>query len=98
FWESMDEPTLKKFLDFRLSAGDLEESKIEYARYKNEILTISRFYAEASEFGQQVLKWKNAFKEMGTTVTSVGELCLMDFVDTCCSRKIDIQQLNDTIW
>ncbi|CAG8580815.1 8338_t:CDS:10, partial [Ambispora leptoticha] len=73
FWESTDEPSLKKFLDFRLSAGDLEESKVENARYNNEITTISRFYAEASAFGQQVLKWKNHFKEMGTTVMSVGE-------------------------
>ncbi|CAG8629870.1 7316_t:CDS:10, partial [Ambispora gerdemannii] len=49
----LDEPSLKKFLDFRLSAGDLEESKVEYAQYNNEITTISRFYAEASAFGQQ---------------------------------------------
>ncbi|CAG8602889.1 10989_t:CDS:2, partial [Racocetra fulgida] len=60
---SIDEPSLKKFLDFRLSAGDLEESKIEYDRYNKELITISRFYAEASEFGQQVSKWKISFKE-----------------------------------
>ncbi|CAG8620057.1 1786_t:CDS:10, partial [Paraglomus occultum] len=71
FWESTDAPSLKKFLDFRLSAGDLEESKVEYTRYNNELATISRFYAEASAFGQQVSKWKNDFKEMGTTVMSV---------------------------
>ncbi len=62
FWESIDDPSLKKFLDFRLSAGDLEEMKVEYTRYNNDLNTISRFYAEASDFGQKVLKWKSAFK------------------------------------
>ncbi|CAG8563008.1 1863_t:CDS:2, partial [Acaulospora colombiana] len=48
---------------FRLSAGDLEESKVEYTRYNNELTTISRFYAEALAFGKQVSKWKNDFKK-----------------------------------
>ncbi|RHZ86905.1 hypothetical protein Glove_42g52 [Diversispora epigaea] len=63
FWEKTDQPSLKKFLDFRFSAGDIEETRVEYTRYNNELNIISRYYAEASEFGQQILKWKNAFKE-----------------------------------
>ncbi|RHZ77046.1 hypothetical protein Glove_186g27 [Diversispora epigaea] len=63
FWESTDQPSLKKFLDFRLSAGDLEKKQIEYSRYNNELNTISRFYTGASKFGQQVSKWKDAFKK-----------------------------------
>jgi len=52
FWESTDEPSLKNFLDFRLSSGDLAE-----------LSEISKFYSEVSEIGQKVLRWKNAFKE-----------------------------------
>ncbi|CAG8564775.1 16530_t:CDS:10 [Funneliformis caledonium] len=67
FWESTSEPSLKKFLDFRLSAGNLEDMKTEYNRYKKELNEISKFYTEVSEFGQKVQKWKTAFKAMGTT-------------------------------
>uniref|UniRef100_U9U489 Uncharacterized protein n=2 Tax=Rhizophagus irregularis (strain DAOM 181602 / DAOM 197198 / MUCL 43194) TaxID=747089 RepID=U9U489_RHIID len=34
----------------------------EYHRYKKELDTIGKFYAEVSEPGQEVLRWKNAFK------------------------------------
>ncbi|GBC08304.1 hypothetical protein RclHR1_08000001 [Rhizophagus clarus] len=63
FWEDTEEPSLKKFLDFRLLAGDLEDKKIEHTRYSNELNTISKFYAEASEFGQRILNWKKAYNE-----------------------------------
>ncbi|UZO02113.1 uncharacterized protein OCT59_020607 [Rhizophagus irregularis] len=62
FWENTDEPSLKNFLDFRLLAGDLEDMQTEYHRYKKELDTIGKFYAEVSEPGQEVLRWKNAFK------------------------------------
>ena len=62
FWESIDDPSLKKFLDFRLLAGDLEDKQTEYHRYKQELDTIGKFYAEVSEPGQEVIRWKNAFK------------------------------------
>ncbi|CAG8495413.1 24578_t:CDS:10 [Cetraspora pellucida] len=53
FWESTDQPSLKKFLDFQLSAGDIEDSRVEYNRYKKELDKISKFYAEASKSGQE---------------------------------------------
>ncbi|CAG8525044.1 23365_t:CDS:2 [Racocetra persica] len=75
FWESTDQPSLKKFLDFRLSAGDIEDSRVEYDRYKKELDEISKFYAEASKSGQEVQRWKNAFKASnGKDCLSVGEL------------------------
>nr|CAG8434536.1 6227_t:CDS:10 [Entrophospora candida] len=49
FWESTDEPSLKKFLDFRLSADNLEDMKTENNRYNNELNEISKFYTEVSE-------------------------------------------------
>ncbi|CAB5104893.1 unnamed protein product [Rhizophagus irregularis] len=62
FWENTKNPTLLKFLNFRLSAGDLEDKKTEYNRYNNELNTISKHYAEMSEMGQEIAKWKGAFK------------------------------------
>ncbi|RUS24623.1 hypothetical protein BC938DRAFT_473314 [Jimgerdemannia flammicorona] len=59
---SEEKPTLRKFLEFRLSAGDLKEKATEYSRYKDELNTISRYYAEASEFGQKVVELKRLFK------------------------------------
>lgn len=49
-------------MNFRLSAGDLEDKKTEYNRYNNELNTISKHYAEMSEMGQEIAKWKGAFK------------------------------------
>ncbi|CAG8810743.1 28678_t:CDS:10, partial [Gigaspora margarita] len=63
FWETIEKPTLLDFLNFRLSIGTLDDKRIEYTRYNNELSTISRFYAEASEFGQKIISWKTAFKE-----------------------------------
>ncbi|RUS35574.1 hypothetical protein BC938DRAFT_476522 [Jimgerdemannia flammicorona] len=34
FWRSTDNTTLKKFLDFRLSAGNLEVEETEHNRYE----------------------------------------------------------------
>lgn len=48
------EHTLKKFLDFRLSAGNLEDEETEHNRYKAELSRISRYYTESSEFGQKL--------------------------------------------
>ncbi|CAJ0915052.1 5507_t:CDS:2, partial [Entrophospora sp. SA101] len=62
FWESTDEPSLKNFLDFRLSAGNLKDMKTEHNHYNNELNEISKFYTEVSESGQEVLGWKKAFK------------------------------------
>ncbi|RUP48615.1 LOW QUALITY PROTEIN: hypothetical protein BC936DRAFT_144299 [Jimgerdemannia flammicorona] len=41
FWKSTDDPTLKKFLDFRLSAGNLEDEETEHNRYKAELSRIN---------------------------------------------------------
>ncbi|RUP49921.1 hypothetical protein BC936DRAFT_140975 [Jimgerdemannia flammicorona] len=62
FWESVDEPSLRKFLDFRLSAGDLKDEATEYHRYITELATIKKYYTEASEMGGNILKWMNLFK------------------------------------
>ena len=62
FWENTKNPTLLNFLNFRLSAGDLGDKKTEYNRYNNELNTISKHYAEMSEMGQKIAKWKGAFK------------------------------------
>ncbi|CAG8610604.1 2485_t:CDS:2, partial [Scutellospora calospora] len=53
FWENTKEPTLKKFLDFRLRSGDLEDMQTEHNNYKNELLTISSYYAKISEIGEK---------------------------------------------
>ncbi|CAG8786994.1 11869_t:CDS:2, partial [Acaulospora morrowiae] len=37
FWESMEEPSLKKFLDFRLKANDLNDRDTEHRQYKTEL-------------------------------------------------------------
>ncbi|CAI2181697.1 4746_t:CDS:2, partial [Funneliformis geosporum] len=63
FWKNNVNPSLKKFLDFRFHAGDLEDPKVEHYRYQSELNTISKYYSEVSEIGQQVLKWKSDFKE-----------------------------------
>nr|CAG8619539.1 12036_t:CDS:10 [Entrophospora candida] len=62
FWENTKEPTLKKFLDFRLRSGDLEDMQTEHDNYNNELLTISSHYAKISEIGEKVKKWRLAFK------------------------------------
>ncbi|CAG8534834.1 6779_t:CDS:10 [Acaulospora morrowiae] len=66
FWESTDEPSLKNFLYFRLSAGELTDVETEYHIYKQELSEISKFYSEISEIGQEVLS--------GNDCVSVGEL------------------------
>ncbi|CAG8454957.1 8312_t:CDS:2 [Paraglomus brasilianum] len=62
FWESIDEPSLQKFLVFRLSAGDLNDESEEHHRYITELKTIKKYYAEASEMGRNISKWINRFK------------------------------------
>ncbi|CAJ0750784.1 7936_t:CDS:2, partial [Entrophospora sp. SA101] len=39
-----------------------EDMKTEYDHYKKELNEISKIYTEVSEIGQEVLKWKTAFK------------------------------------
>ncbi|CAG8716064.1 9465_t:CDS:2, partial [Racocetra fulgida] len=63
FWESTDEPSLRKFLDFRLRSGNLEDMKTEHNRYNGELKTLSEHYAKISEVGRKVQNWKAAFKE-----------------------------------
>ena len=58
----MDEPSLKNFLDFRLSAGDLQDEATEHSQYLSELTTIGRHHAEVSEIGRAVLKWKGNYK------------------------------------
>ncbi|GES72852.1 C2H2-type zinc finger transcription factor [Rhizophagus clarus] len=63
YWKNNVEPSLRKFLNFRLHAGDLEDSDTEHYRFQRELDTIKNFYTETSEIGQKVLKWQRYFKE-----------------------------------
>ncbi|CAG8493239.1 8288_t:CDS:2 [Paraglomus occultum] len=59
-----EKPSLKKFLDFRLCAGDLEDKKTEHRRYKAELDIIGRYYDDNSDIGdRKLIKWKKSFKE-----------------------------------
>ena len=49
-------------MDFRLSAGDLNDESEEHHRYITELKTIKKYYAEASEMGRNISKWINRFK------------------------------------
>ncbi|CAB4405043.1 unnamed protein product [Rhizophagus irregularis] len=51
FWESMDEPSLDKFLNFRIRAEDLKDETTEHNR---ELNSISKHYPEISEIGKKV--------------------------------------------
>ncbi|CAG8619334.1 9296_t:CDS:10 [Dentiscutata erythropus] len=62
FWKNTEEPSLNKFLSFRLHQNNLEESEVEHRRYKDELKSISNYYDEESEIGKKVLIWKQKFK------------------------------------
>nr|CAG8632375.1 10750_t:CDS:10 [Entrophospora candida] len=102
FWESTSEPSLKKFLDFRLSAGNLEDMKTEYNRYKKELNEISKFYTEVSEFGQKVQKWKTAFKAIYSTdhLETLSTIEYINYSTTCgaCSGTIAYLLMSYTQW
>ncbi|CAI2189797.1 14219_t:CDS:2 [Funneliformis geosporum] len=53
FWEQSEEPSLMKFLNFRLHAQDLEDEVTEHNRYKNELKAIKKHYDETSDVGQK---------------------------------------------
>ncbi|RUS29384.1 hypothetical protein BC938DRAFT_480724, partial [Jimgerdemannia flammicorona] len=62
FWKDVPVPSLKKFLDFRFSEGDLKDEATEHYLYGGELKTLSKFYAEASEMGTKILQWKKDSK------------------------------------
>ncbi|RUP49291.1 hypothetical protein BC936DRAFT_142871 [Jimgerdemannia flammicorona] len=62
FWEATDEPSLRKFLDFRLSAADLKDEATEHHKYITDLNKLSKFYAEVSETGKKIRKWRNTLK------------------------------------
>ena len=62
FWKSVEKPTLKKFLDFRLKEGCLEDKTTEHNRYKSELKTIGEYYCETSEIGTKLINWTRSFK------------------------------------
>ncbi|CAH1756251.1 6957_t:CDS:2, partial [Entrophospora sp. SA101] len=51
FWEDTDNPSLRKFFDFRHLEGDLVDSVTEHYHYQCELNTISEYYTEKSEVG-----------------------------------------------
>ncbi|CAG8455004.1 8467_t:CDS:2 [Cetraspora pellucida] len=53
FWKNTEEPSLNKFLSFRLHQNNLEESEVEHRRYKDELKSISNYYDEESEIGKK---------------------------------------------
>ncbi|RGB25193.1 hypothetical protein C1646_470903 [Rhizophagus diaphanus] len=63
FWQNNDNPSLKKFLDFRFNSGNLENQTIEHSRYRSELDTISTYYTETSEVGRIVRKCKKDFAD-----------------------------------
>lgn len=58
----MDEPSLKKFLDFRLEANDLEDRDTEHRQYKTELEIIKNYHGENSEIGAKAIRWLKQFK------------------------------------
>ncbi|CAG8622165.1 7177_t:CDS:2 [Acaulospora morrowiae] len=62
FWESMDEPSLKKFLDFRLKANNLKDKDTEHRQYKTELEIIQSYHGKNSEIGAKANSWLNQFK------------------------------------
>uniref|UniRef100_U9UMR0 Uncharacterized protein n=1 Tax=Rhizophagus irregularis (strain DAOM 181602 / DAOM 197198 / MUCL 43194) TaxID=747089 RepID=U9UMR0_RHIID len=60
---SMEKPSLKSFLEFRLKEGNLKSEEEKHFRYKCEINIISKYYhTETSEIGQKLLTWNQNFK------------------------------------
>ncbi|CAG8467995.1 34543_t:CDS:10 [Gigaspora margarita] len=92
FWENTEEPTLFDFLNFRLSTGVLDDKRTEYSRYKNELTTISKFYAEASEFGQNIIKWKNSCKSLSAPTTLQPVMLAMG------KSVMPVAMLNELLW
>ncbi|CAG8716700.1 13133_t:CDS:10, partial [Funneliformis caledonium] len=62
FWESTDEPSLNKFLNYRIHAEDLKDEVAEHNQYIGELNSISKYYPEMSEIGKKVKKFKQDFK------------------------------------
>ncbi|CAI2193800.1 13649_t:CDS:10, partial [Funneliformis geosporum] len=62
FWRNGDDPSLKKFLDFRRCMGDLKNPEMEHSRYNLELNTITSYYDETTEIGKKALNWKEEFK------------------------------------
>ena len=62
FWESVEKPSLIKFLEFRLREGNLSDLKTEHRRYNEELDTITEYLSDSSEIVEQVNKWKISFK------------------------------------
>ncbi|GBC44549.2 C2H2-type zinc finger transcription factor [Rhizophagus irregularis DAOM 181602=DAOM 197198] len=63
FWRNRDDPSLKKFLDFRRCMGDLKDPEMEHSRYNLELNTITSYYDGTTEIGKKARKWKEEFKD-----------------------------------
>jgi uncharacterized membrane protein len=62
FWEGVENPSLIKFLEFRIRQGNLSDQKTEHCRYKEELDTITEYSSSSSEIVGIVQKWNNLFK------------------------------------
>ena len=58
FRTSTDSPSLKKFLDYRLKTGNLEDETMEHSRYQAELATISKYLGVTKE----IMKLRIAFR------------------------------------
>ncbi|PKY49054.1 hypothetical protein RhiirA4_422649 [Rhizophagus irregularis] len=66
FWESMDELSLKKFLDFRLKANDLKDRDTEHRQYNWKSLKITmndKLSDQINHFWKLQLKRQNILAE-----------------------------------
>ncbi|CAB4398621.1 unnamed protein product [Rhizophagus irregularis] len=93
FWKNTEEPSLNKFLNFRLHQGNLEESEVEHRRYKDELKSISKYYDKESEIGKKVLIWKQKFQRDKTRQRLLEERCkLLEKEQTEMEEKMCLKQ------
>ncbi|CAG8736790.1 23593_t:CDS:2, partial [Dentiscutata erythropus] len=87
----IDDPSLRKFLDFRHLEGDLADPDTEHYHYQSELNTISKNYVEESEVGQKVLKLRSDFEERWNALSVVvfGWKAHMDNLWVECSQEKD---------
>ncbi|PKY13044.1 hypothetical protein RhiirB3_424778 [Rhizophagus irregularis] len=81
FWRNRDDPSLKKFLDFRRCMGDLKDPEMEHSRYNLELNTITSYYDGTTEIGKKARKWKEEFKASYFVLTRVA--CSSVIVSDC---------------
>ncbi|CAG8796044.1 26706_t:CDS:2, partial [Dentiscutata erythropus] len=85
FWESVEKPSLIKFLEFRLREGNLGDSKTEHRRYSEEPDTITEYLSDSppssTTLSNAVWQWeRTAF--LLVSIMLVGEHYVSGLVTT----------------